>query len=754
MSERETRSVTKSKSRKASSVTSGTKRTISPEKSQPLNSFEREKAIIQDTYAIKDQNKSEKSGDTITTINKRTKTHNERDDDVNVTEGTIDNNHQPPNSPNSSKKEGLEKSLHSRKNISRDQNLENNLQNSQSNLEGNSNTASSTHDKHKQTPEPNTKEDTIMTIENNEFLSHKGHSYFYSFALLNNFLNYHDEEYVKYQIRTSFSSYETFAGIFNISTIGNIPIVIIKFSNEVDRNALHKVTNNELKVTFYNYDNETINEIIGKELLKLENKSIKLIDVPISLESQYIIEIINKKLGQVHSYRETIKQKRNFNEPNRPNNYRNRNRNQQPSFKQLTVIFKNDKIINNIYKDNIWTLQVENFFLRIIPSNISSKIYTDRTSFGYKITGLPVNATTQDLKPILKNIKAKTCTIQPKHSRATFKCAYVYVEEKDFQEKIVKISTLNTVIYVFPHIINKHCSICGNPSHEFTNCNNITSTNENNKQPSYRQPEHNKINRTKINSIQLDKDIQKKFKHLISNDQSSRIVNLEREQFFQNKKKFHQRQEQTNSFDQHNDKANYEHDALSQEIEELKKTVRIQNQQIKEIKEENSQLKQQIKEINNNLSNVNKEIISLKETNKSIDKKIDIIIKKLDVQQEESQYRFRMQKLGSLQTESQNQDFHQSQSIMGNNNYTQYHPIKTTASQFECESINLEKAAEIEEFDQQMNIEIHDQHRITNNLLYDEDDESTSNIINYNNAETSHRSYNPVKYLPGLFRSN
>jgi hypothetical protein len=82
MSERETRSITKSKSRKASSVTSGTKRTISPEKSQLLNSFETEKSIIQDTYAVKDKSESEKSDDTMTTINKRTKTHNERDDDV------------------------------------------------------------------------------------------------------------------------------------------------------------------------------------------------------------------------------------------------------------------------------------------------------------------------------------------------------------------------------------------------------------------------------------------------------------------------------------------------------------------------------------------------------------------------------------------------------------------------------------------------------------------------------------------------
>jgi hypothetical protein len=592
-----------------------------------------------------------------------------------------------------------------------------------------------------------------MTIENNEFLSHKGQPYFYSFALLNNFQNYHDEEYVKYQIRTSFSSYDTFAGILNITAIGNIPIVIIKFSNEVDRNALNKVTNNELNVTFYNYEQALIDEIIAQELLKLENKSIKLIDVPLSLETQYVIEIVNKKLGQVHSYRETIKNKRPFNGPNNPQRSRTPNRYQQLTFKQITIIFKNDTIINNIYRDNIWMLQVENFFLRIIPTATSSKIYTERTSFGYKITGLPINATTQDIKPILKSIKAKTCTIQPKHPKATFKCAYVYVEEQDFQEKIVKISTLDTTIYVFPQILNKHCSICGNPSHEFTNCNTITPTNNQDNRPTYRKPEHNKINRTNINSIRLNNDIQKKFKHLISNDNSSKIVNLEREKFFQHNAGFQRKGNITTP--NLNDNSNqYEYELLSKEIEELKKTVRLQSQQIKEIKEENTQLKHQISEINSNLFNVNKEIISLKETNKSIDKKIDIVIAKLNEQQEISQYQYRTQQLGSLQTGLQTQEIFQSYSPTRKVHQQNRH-IKTLASQYECESLNLEKAAEIEAFDQQMNTEIHDQHHTYGNPLYDEDTESLpSNTNNYINAETSYRSYNPVKYLPGLFKNN
>jgi hypothetical protein len=250
MSERETRSTSKNKSSKAMSVSSGTKRNKSVDYEHDQTNLESEKSIIQDTYGMSNNRESDKTDNTITNIKKRTKTHNERDEDTNIMEKNNNTHYPNQQLQNSHNNEGLDKSLHSptnRKDKSRDQNLDNNHQNSNSNLEGNSNTASSTHVKHKHTPESNTKEDTIMTIENNEFFSHKGQPYFYSFALLNHFHNYHDEEYVKYQIRTSFSSYDTFAGILNITAIGNIPIVIIKFSNEVDRNALNRVINNELK---------------------------------------------------------------------------------------------------------------------------------------------------------------------------------------------------------------------------------------------------------------------------------------------------------------------------------------------------------------------------------------------------------------------------------------------------------------------------------------------------------------------------
>jgi hypothetical protein len=204
-----------------------------------------------------------------------------------------------------------------------------------------------------------------------------------------------------------------------------------------------------------------------------------------------------------------------------------------------------------------------------------------------------------------------------------------------------------------------------------------------------------------------------------------------------------------------NDNSNqYDYELLAKEIEELKKTVKSQSQQIKEIKDENSQLKRQIHEINSNLTNVNKEIISLKETNKSIDKKTDIIINKLNEQQEISQYQYRTQQLGSLQRNTQSQEFHQSFTPTGNN-HQQKRPMKTSASQYDCESISLEKAAEIQEFDQQMNTELQAQHQAYGNPLYDEDTESLpSNTNNYIIAESSYKSYNSAKFLPGFFKNN
>jgi hypothetical protein len=130
MSERETRSVSRSKSSKAMSVSSGTKRNKAVDDEPAFTNLESEKNIIQDTYGISNNSESDKTDDTVTNNKKRTKTHNEYNEDTHITEKDNNTHYQNQQLHNSHNNKGLDKSLHSpanRKDKSRDQNPENNL---------------------------------------------------------------------------------------------------------------------------------------------------------------------------------------------------------------------------------------------------------------------------------------------------------------------------------------------------------------------------------------------------------------------------------------------------------------------------------------------------------------------------------------------------------------------------------------------------------------------------------------------------
>jgi hypothetical protein len=86
MSERETCSAFRNKNSKSMSVSSGTKRNKSVDNILPQTNIEREKNIIQETYRISNKSVSEDTDNTITSTKKRTKTHNEHDEDTHITE--------------------------------------------------------------------------------------------------------------------------------------------------------------------------------------------------------------------------------------------------------------------------------------------------------------------------------------------------------------------------------------------------------------------------------------------------------------------------------------------------------------------------------------------------------------------------------------------------------------------------------------------------------------------------------------------
>src|SRR5207237_280546 len=80
----------------------------------------------------------------------------------------------------------------------------------------------------------------------------------------------------------------------------------------------------------------------------------------------------------------------------------------KPIYKQIVVTFLDEKTAQDIFVNkNIWSLYIQEFAAKILPIDTESKIFKNRSSFTYRLTGLPVNCRYKDLEPILSK-KFKT----------------------------------------------------------------------------------------------------------------------------------------------------------------------------------------------------------------------------------------------------------------------------------------------------------------------------------------------------------
>ncbi|GBB98882.1 hypothetical protein RclHR1_03350013 [Rhizophagus clarus] len=100
------------------------------------------------------------------------------------------------------------------------------------------------------------------------------------------------------------------------------------------------------------------------------------------------------------------------NNPNNQRQQRQRNNNNKPTKKKLLITFKNQSSADNIFENNIWYKTIDYINVRILSANQTSEEYIKRTECSYKITSIPLNATSQDLKPILTKIDVHS---QPLH---------------------------------------------------------------------------------------------------------------------------------------------------------------------------------------------------------------------------------------------------------------------------------------------------------------------------------------------------
>ncbi|GET03549.1 hypothetical protein GLOIN_2v1481061 [Rhizophagus clarus] len=234
--------------------------------------------------------------------------------------------------------------------------------------------------------------------------------------------------------------------------------------------ALDGVNIGSLRVTFHDFNKENTSNIIKQELTNIFNRSIKFVDIPQSYPTKVFVNIVQNQYGNILTYKEIIRQRRNTTQQQRPNqrNYKP----QPPTYKQIHIVFKDIQPVKNFFAKEIYSLKIENWVCRILPADHSHPEHDKRSKFGYKITGLPMNTQLGDLHPILTRINAQTCTFAPTNNRQLQKAAYVYVKKKDYKDQIFRIKCFNTIIYVFPQNIRLSCTICGDPTHEYTNCTN------------------------------------------------------------------------------------------------------------------------------------------------------------------------------------------------------------------------------------------------------------------------------------------
>ncbi|CAB4446735.1 unnamed protein product [Rhizophagus irregularis] len=258
-----------------------------------------------------------------------------------------------------------------------------------------------------------------------------------------------------------------------------LTVFIIEFSRKDTFEKYASKRHLILNANIHPYDSSNIEAYIQRDVEKQAKNSIKLTDVLIFYETEAllknIINITGKEIKNFHSNEKKLIQNYEFEMKRyRNNNHGRRNGRfapRQPQYKTVYIEFKTAAGAKYLM-DKGWSLNIEDFNIKILPTNNNHEAYIQRTSKGYRITGLPNNTNVKDMNKIITLINGETCSIPKARSRFCSKTAYVMVDPKNFEDKIKKITAFNTSLYIIP-LDNKvkTCVQCGSPEHMIQECN-------------------------------------------------------------------------------------------------------------------------------------------------------------------------------------------------------------------------------------------------------------------------------------------
>ncbi|CAB4424301.1 unnamed protein product [Rhizophagus irregularis] len=266
-------------------------------------------------------------------------------------------------------------------------------------------------------------------------------------------------------------------------------------------------------VKIYELTNAAINTLIERKFANLDQAVIKIMDIPYNYNTTMLIKHLAVKTNSnVIEHKEVKKPPRKI--PNRNN--RGRPIFIKPAYKQLIVRFDKQSAYDYFMKENYWSLEIENFVVRILPGNQNDPEYNKRTSKYFKITGLPLNTTAVDLEPLIKHIFGRTCTFTQTTRYSTMKNAYIYVSPENYPDNANNGASSRFEghkIFILPgYVLTKTCNACGSPLHLSNNCedSNFRMTADNRKLFNKRF-----IDR-KEEKITINEDHKNRYNHVIS----------------------------------------------------------------------------------------------------------------------------------------------------------------------------------------------------------------------------------------------
>jgi hypothetical protein len=177
-------------------------------------------------------------------------------------------------------------------------------------------------------------------------------------------------------LKTAFIN-DTNAFKFDVNVISTYRYFTIFFRTRDSLNQYIEKSPPSLKnIKIYELTNTNINTLIEQKFKNLDDAVIKIMDIPYNYDTKMLLKhLANKGKSAIIDFKEIKKPPKRIPGHNRQGkpNFIN------PTYKQLIVRFQKRSAYDYFMQENYWSLEIENFLIRILPGNPENPEHKKRT---------------------------------------------------------------------------------------------------------------------------------------------------------------------------------------------------------------------------------------------------------------------------------------------------------------------------------------------------------------------------------------